>query len=136
MLCAFHCPLVFTEFEALTTDPEDPVYRKYLGEAAKIKLRNMSIVLKDLTEVCDQQTQVEEFNVLSKDKKKLHAIYSVLQSWYRTGGGAGDSFANTFTEMAKYLSLPPEEHVNWPIVIKRNHFEALRYSCLGRAYVI
>ena len=123
-------PLVFLEFESLPINSEDPVYRKYLGEQAKVKLRSLNDVLKGLSQLCDQQTQVDEFNVLVQDKKRLHAIVTVLQAWRRTGCGAGVSFSNTFTEMAKYLSLPPVVEVKWPIVITQNHYEALRYlSC-------
>ena len=120
--------LVCEEFEALPQDSEDPAWRKYLGDAAEKKMRALADLLKSINDHCDQQTSVDEFNVLLGDKKKLHAIYTVCNSWFRTGSGSADGFADTFTEMQKYLQMPPQKKVKLPVAMTKNHFEA--FLCL------
>lgn len=90
--------LVFLDMEKCGDGPDDDIWRKYLGDGAKTKVRALGDILKSLTAVCDAQTNVDEFNVLLKDKKQLHAIHAVLAAWYRTGGGLADSFNATFDE--------------------------------------
>ena len=116
--------MVFEEFEALTEDADDPAFRKYMGDGAKAKIRALYDVLKTVSDACDAQVSVEEFNVLVKDKKKIHAIYTVVNSWWKTGGGATDGFVAAFKEMQKYLELPPMVEVKWPQCMIRNAFEA------------
>ena len=121
--------MVFDEFEPLATihDTEDPTWRKFLGDGAKVKLRAMNDLLKAMNEACDSLTAVEEFNVLQKYRKKLHVIVTVLSSWYKTGNGATDSFSACFSEMHRYQELPPKVEVQWPRCIIQNHFEAFTF---------
>ena len=115
---------MFNEFQEIADDKEDPSWQKYLGAGAKAKVRAMGDLLKIVTEHVDAQTDVQEFNVLIADKKRLHAIYTTSTSWFKTGGGATDAFVATFKEMQKYLALPPTVEVKWPMCMEKTVFEA------------
>ena len=90
--------LVFTEFDTCGDGPEDAVWNKFMGDGAKTKIRSLTDLLKLVTTQCEAQTEVSEFNEILKDKKQLQAIYTVLNAWHKTGGGAADSFLVSFSE--------------------------------------
>ena len=69
-----------------------------MGEGARTKLRSMCDLLKSVSDTVDAQTSVEDYNVLVQDKKKMYAVYTITNSWYKTGGGATDGFLGVFTE--------------------------------------
>ena len=95
--------LVFREFKEINDSEDDANWQKYLGSGAKTKLRAMSDLLKAVTEHVDAQTDVEEFNVLITDIKRLHAIVMVGSSWHKIGGGATDAFVTTFLEVRVFI---------------------------------
>ena len=79
--------LVFKEFSEIADDAEDANWRKFLGEGSKTKIRSLHDLLDKVSAHCDAQTNVDEFNIVLKDKKMLHALHAVLASWIKTGGG-------------------------------------------------
>ena len=94
---------MYEEFEAIPNDPDDATWQKYLGAGAKTKIRALSDLLKMVSNHVDQQVDVNDFNVVVKDKKRLQAIFTVTNAWLKSGGGSNDSFATAFKEVLVFV---------------------------------
>ena len=112
--------MVSKEFSEIPDDKENASWQKYLGSGAKTKVRAMVDLLKIVSEYVDQQTDVGELNVLIIDKKRLHAIYTVTNAWYKTGGGATEAFVTTFKEVCGFCENTPRRcfsHTDSPLYV-------------------
>ena len=115
---------VCTEFTAITQDPTSELYRKFLGDGSKAKQRSMTDILGGMKKQLDSTQDVNIYDILLMDKKKIMAVQQIALAWRTNGGGESLLFYKSFLEMQNFLSLPPKSEVTWPVVIRKAVFEA------------
>jgi hypothetical protein len=86
-------------FQAIGAETGGAAYRKYLGDEHKTKERQLKSILTALGAMIDATEEVEAYDILIADKKKLEAIITICASFCKFDGTEdGQSFNREFDE--------------------------------------
>lgn len=93
-------------FSQIPPDPKNANYRKHLGDEFKVKDRHLKSLQAALESRLETEADIDVFDVLNSDKKKLSALISVTSAFVRCNGcDLAGEFYNTFNEVG-HLSFP------------------------------
>ena len=94
-----HSRIEVVAFESITVDESGSMHRKYLGDEYKTKERQLKELLKALQTSLDGAEEVEVYDVLLLEKKKIDAILSVTAAYAKAVDTQDGSFNAAFDEV-------------------------------------
>lgn len=90
------------DFEAVTVDIASAGYRKYLGDEWKTKERQLNTLQAGMASAVDGTEDIDIFDLLIADKKRLDGIVTVCSSFAK---GSGTEFVAAFKEAHRQRSM-------------------------------
>jgi hypothetical protein len=100
---------VRAEVESFAKVPDDPMnanYRKFLGDEFRAKERQLKELQKCMDKVIETTEEVELYDVLALDKKRLQALMMVTGAFAKNSGfEVGSDFLHTFNEVRQFVEL-------------------------------
>ena len=110
-------------FSQVPDDTTHPTYRTFLGDEHKPKSRQFSELDKALTAHMEHETEVEVFDLMAVEKKRLAGMVMVCTAFVKHGETDSLMFYKCFLEAQNWLQLDPKVEVDFPALVKRVAFE-------------